>query len=146
MRERSSVSANVTVLLAGLTEMLFRPQPMSDILASLLLDPAAPLPVSISRSTAPSGRTGSVAMYTCVSVSTESMYLSLGVRASHSGSLHVGMADGAQLLKRVLRELQQRPAVAVPRLQRGQRRVEDEQCQRLPVVLKVSIGSSQARC
>jgi hypothetical protein len=45
-----------------LTERLFRPHPIQDILDSLLLDPAAPLPVSISRSTAPSGRTGSVAM------------------------------------------------------------------------------------
>lgn len=55
--------------------MLFIPQPIHAALDSLLFAPD-PAP-SKSRRAAPSGRTGSVAMYTCVSVSTESMYLML---------------------------------------------------------------------
>ena len=57
------------------TEILLRPHPIHSSFP-LPFPPNAP-PVVNSRRAAGKGRTRSVAMYTCVSVSTESMYLIL---------------------------------------------------------------------
>jgi len=64
--------------LPELTDILRTPQPIQSSLPLPL--PARAPPVVQSRRTPSKGRTRSVAMYTCVSVSTESMYLILHVR------------------------------------------------------------------
>jgi hypothetical protein len=74
-------------------------------------------------------------MYTCVSVSTESMYLILMSARDFRYDVHVRMAGGPQLLERILCEAEQRLAVLIPRLQRRKRRVKDKERDGAPVVL-----------
>jgi hypothetical protein len=88
--------------------MLLTPQPIQFSLPFPFVAPEPPSapPVFQSRNTPSKGRTRSVAMYTCVSVSSESMYLRLHARQLDQGSsvaahAHVGMPDSAELLERV---------------------------------------------
>jgi hypothetical protein len=61
--------------------------------------------------------------------------VSAGPVSSEVAHAHVGMPDSAELLERVTSQLEQDLAVLVPWLQRGERRIKDEEGEWCPVVL-----------
>ena len=81
MPERSQSSVRqLRSPMVRLTDMLLTPQPIQSSLPLPFAEVARLPPTDQSLSTPSNGLTLSVAMYTCVSVSTESMYLILHIQ------------------------------------------------------------------
>lgn len=91
--------------------------------------------LSPSRAAHPATGEPALSRYKCASRSPPSRCILFSSQQRSTPNLHVRMPDRAQLLERVFRQLEQRPPVLVPRLQRAERRVKDEECNRRPVIL-----------